>query len=330
MMEKPSVNTRVKTGVKTRDETGAQRENRPEKPPKNKIKSKVVGILNATDNSFSGDGLIKPDAAGAASYFDTILRHAQMMQEAGAAIIDIGGESTNPLAVPIDEAEETARVQPVIKILHQTFPDLPLSIDTYKPSVARMALEAGCTILNDVSGGADPEMLALAKQADCPIILMHNRARQGDIEVDQQLGGSFQAPKTHDFYTPDFYTKIIAEMAAIAKRACLARVKASNIILDPGIGFGKTVQQNLMLINQTKDLSDRLSYPLLIGASRKNFIGKILNERVDQRLAGSLAVAMIAALRGADYIRVHDVRETVQALAMMKAIETPETYRNLS
>ena len=321
MMEKPGVNTRVKTGAKT----ATQQENRPEDNPKNKIKPQVVGILNATDNSFSGDGLIKPDAAGASSYFDTILRHAQMMQEAGAAIIDIGGESTNPLAVPIDEAEETARVQPVIKILHQTFPDLPLSIDTYKPSVARMALEAGCTILNDVSGGADPEMLALAKQADCPIILMHNRARQGDIEVDQMLGGSFQAPET-----PDFYTKIIAEMAAIAKRACLAGVKASNIILDPGIGFGKTVQQNLMLINQTKDLSDRLSYPLLIGASRKNFIGKILNERVDQRLAGSLAVAVIAALRGADYIRVHDVRETVQALTMIKAIETPETYRNLS
>ena len=287
--------------------------------PEGKAGPKVVGILNATDNSFSGDGLIKPDNAGSSSSLDAVLRHAQEMIEAGTAIIDIGGESTNPLAKPVDEEQEMARIRPVIKILHQTFPDLPLSIDTYKPAVARLALENGCTILNDVSGGADPDMLALAKQADCPIILMHNRARQGDIQVDQVLGGSFQAEDT-----PDFYIDIVAEMAALAKRACLAGVKPSNIILDPGIGFGKTVQQNLILINQSKDLADRLGYPLLIGASRKNFIGKILNESVDQRLAGSLAVAVIAALRGADYIRVHDVRETVQAMTVARAIQNPE------
>ena len=282
---------------------------------------KVVGILNATDNSFSGDGLIKPDDAGSSSSLDAILRHAQEMTDAGAAILDIGGESTNPLAKPIDEEEEMARVRPVVKILHQVFPDLPLSIDTYKPAVARLALEQGCTILNDVSGGSDPAMLKLAKQADCPIILMHNRARQGDIQTDQHLGGAFQARET-----PDFYTDIVAEMAALAKRASLSGVNPSNIILDPGIGFGKTVQQNLILINQSKDLADRLGYPLLIGASRKNFIGKILNESVDQRLAGSLAVAVIAALRGADYIRVHDVRETVQAITVAKAIQNPEEF----
>ena len=287
--------------------------------PEGKAGPKVVGILNATDNSFSGDGLIKPDNAGSSSSLDAVLRHAQQMVEAGTAIIDIGGESTNPLAKPIDEEQEMARIRPVVKILHQTFPDLPLSIDTYKPAVARLALENGCTILNDVSGGADPDMLALAKQADCPIILMHNRARQGDIQIDHVLGGSFQAEDT-----PDFYTNIVAEMAALAKRACLSGIKPSNIILDPGIGFGKTVQQNLILINQSKDLADRLGYPLLIGASRKNFIGKILNESVDQRLAGSLAVAVIAALRGADYIRVHDVRETVQAMTVARAIQNPE------
>ncbi len=292
--------------------------------PEGKAGPKVVGILNATDNSFSGDGLIKPDNAGSSSSLDAVLRHAQQMVEAGTAIIDIGGESTNPLAKPVDEEQEMARIRPVVKILHQTFPDLPLSIDTYKPAVARLALENGCTILNDVSGGADPDMLALAKQADCPIILMHNRARQGDIQTDQHLGGAFRAPKTPNFYTVDFYIDIITEMGAIARRACLAGVKPSNIILDPGIGFGKTVQQNLILINQSKDLAERLGYPLLIGASRKNFIGKILNESVDQRLAGSLAVAVIAALRGADYIRVHDVRETVQAMTVARAIQNPE------
>ncbi|MBE9553122.1 MAG: dihydropteroate synthase, partial [Proteobacteria bacterium] len=200
----------------------------------------VMGILNVTPDSFSGDGL-RVDAKGA---LDRALAQARDFVDAGADILDVGGESTRPGAAPLDADEEKERVLPVIAALAAEFPDLTISIDTFKSDVAAAALDAGAHIVNDVWGlRADPEMGCMAAERGAPVILMHNRSRPNDVIVDR-LGGSYLGA-SYD----DLLADVAREMAGLAERALASGVERDQIVLDPGIGFGKTIQQNMALIN---------------------------------------------------------------------------------
>lgn len=269
----------------------------------------VMGILNVTPDSFSGDGLGQGDAVSAS------LAQAWAFSADGADILDIGGESTRPGAAPVSEEDELARVLPVIAALRAAHPGAVISIDTYKASVARAALEAGADILNDVWGGrADPGMLPLAAESGVPIILMHNRSKPGHADLDQRLGGSYHAPNYGDFLT-----EIVNELRDLAEAALAAGVAREAIWLDPGVGFGKTIQQNMALVDRL-DLIKALGYPVLLGTSRKSFIGKVLDVPADERVEGTAATVALGALRGADVVRVHDVRHMVRTVRMIEAM----------
>jgi len=270
----------------------------------------VMGILNVTPDSFSGDGL-RVDARGA---LDRAMTQARDFVDAGADILDVGGESTRPGSTPLGADEEKARVLPVIAALATEFPDLPISIDTFKADVAAAALDAGAHIINDVWGlRADPAMGRMAAERGAPVILMHNRSRPNDVIVDQ-LGGSYLGA-SYD----DLLADVAREMEALAEGALAAGVARDQIILDPGIGFGKTVQQNMALINHM-DRFKALGYPILSGPSRKSFIGRVLDLPPDQRLEGTAATIALSIVRGADIVRVHDTREMVRVVRMMDAM----------
>jgi dihydropteroate synthase len=270
----------------------------------------VMGILNVTPDSFSGDGL-RVDTEGA---LDRAMAQARDFVDAGADILDVGGESTRPGSEPLGAEEEKQRVLPVISALAAEFPDLPVSIDSFKAVVAAAALDAGAQIVNDVWGlRADPEMGRVAAERGAPVILMHNRSRPNDVIVDQ-LGGSYLGA-SYD----DLLADVSREMAALAEGALAAGVARDQIILDPGIGFGKTVQQNMALINHM-DRFKGLGYPILSGPSRKSFIGRVLDLPPDQRLEGTAATIALSIVRGADIVRVHDTREMVRVARMMDAM----------
>jgi len=269
-----------------------------------------MGIINVTPDSFSGDGL-----AGAAGEVDRALRQAEYFLESGADILDVGGESTRPGAAPVPADEERARVVPAVQAMSDRFPEAWISVDTYKADVARDALDAGAGILNDVwAGVADPEMLPLAARRNVPIVLMHNRARWGVATQDSRLGGAYEAPE----YT-DFTAELLAELRVLAERAEAQGVRADNIVLDPGVGFGKTLDQNLALIRDVGVLRS-LGYPVLMGPSRKNFIGRVLNAEKPDRLMGTAAAVASAVRSGAAIVRVHDVREMADIVRMTEAI----------
>ena len=260
----------------------------------------IMGILNVTPDSFS-DG-------GRWVEIEEALAHARQMEAEGADIIDIGAESSRPGFVPMPAEEEIARLTPYLKALSAEC-RLPISVDTFKAETAEAALEMGADILNDIWGlqyREEPgEMAKAAAQYQVPVIAMHNQkgtdyqAYEGDVIAAER----------------DFFRRTIE----IAEAAGLPR---ELLILDPGVGFGKTVEDNLMVMNRQEELTeiDGFAYPLLLGTSRKSVIGKALDLPVDERLEGTLATSVIGALKGADIVRVHDVKENLRAIRMAEAI----------
>lgn len=258
----------------------------------------VMGILNVTPDSFSDGGRFFD--------FDAAVRQGIGMGTSGASIIDVGGESTRPEAVPVTAGEEIDRAVPVVEKLASEL-DIPISIDTTKSEVAEAALAAGAAIVNDISGGVfDPKILPVVARADAAYIAMHILRTPRDMQA---------APE---------YSDLMAEVTlylrqAIA-RAADAGIDRSKVIIDPGIGFGKNLGHNLTLIRRIREFAS-LGRPILVGVSRKSYIGSALGAGIDERLLPSLAAASAVVLRGAHIVRVHDVEETNRFLAMLTAIE---------
>jgi len=260
-----------------------------------------MGILNVTPDSFSDGGCFVD--------IDKAVEQALVMQEAGAAMIDIGGESTRPGAAPVSVDEELNRVIPVIEKLSDQL-DVPISIDTSKPPVMREAVSAGASIVNDVYALRQADALTTVAELGVPVCMMH---MQGEPRTMQD------APQY-----PDGVVNGVKEfLSERIEAAVAAGIERCNIIVDPGFGFGKTLEQNYQLLNGLSSLSD-LGCRILVGLSRKSMIGNLLDIGVDERLPGSLAAAVIAAIQGVSIVRVHDVRETVQALEVVKACYSPE------
>ena len=275
----------------------------------------VMGILNVTPDSFSGDGIMSQAEPVIAA-----VEQARLFLEQGADILDVGGESTRPGSSPIQADEELVRVLPVITALAGAFPGVPISIDTYKASVAEQALQAGASIVNDVWGlRADPELAGVAAKFDAPLVLMHNRSDPKDIHIRERLGSAYQGAE----YT-DLMEDVKRELMGSVDIARRAGIADERIILDPGIGFGKKREENLALINRIGEIR-QLGFPVLIGPSRKSFIGYTLDLPPDQRVEGTAAAVVVGIVRGADIVRVHDVREMVRAARMTDALTRRES-----
>lgn len=250
----------------------------------------VMGILNVTPDSFS-DG-------GKYNNLDSALRQAEKMVAEGADILDVGGESTRPGHVQISDEQEIWRVVPIIEALKKQF-DVPVSIDTYKSSVAEASLLAGADLLNDIWGFRYDERCAeLAAQYDVAVCLMHNRDNTEYVE---------------------FMPEVIRDLQASLTIAEKYGVKKEKIMLDPGVGFGKTLEQNLIVMNHLEDIVT-MGYPVLLGTSRKSMIGLTLDLPVDKREEGTIATSVIGAMKGCQFVRVHDVEKNVRALKMTDAI----------
>ncbi|MDH3942601.1 MAG: dihydropteroate synthase [Anaerolineae bacterium] len=269
----------------------------------------IMGIINLTPDSFSGDGL---QMAG--DPVEAALRQAESFVEAGAHMVDVGGESTRPGSEAVGAQEEMERVLPVIERLVSNL-DIPISIDTYKAHVAEAALEAGAAMINDVWGlQADPEMARLAAERGVPVILMHNRSTPKNAEVLERLGGRYTGVEYDDLI--EDIKRELMESVEIARKAGIID---ESIILDPGIGFGKTVEQNLELLDRTDDIR-KLGFPVLIGPSRKSFIGYTLDLPPEERVEGTAATVAVGIARGADIVRVHDVAAMARVARMTDAI----------
>ena len=250
----------------------------------------IMGILNVTPDSFSDGG--KWDT------LDHAMKHVETMLADGADLIDVGGESTRPGHTPVGAQEEIERVLPVIEAIRSRF-DVPISVDTYKGSVADASLKAGADLINDVWGlKYDPEMAPVIARHNAPCCLMHNR----------------KEPDYTDFIAD--FLKDMQETIDIAKKAGIAD---ENIILDPGVGFGKTYENNLEIINKLECMHT-LGYPILLGTSRKSVIGLTLDLPADQRMEGTVATTVIGVMKGVAFVRVHDVKENYRALKMTEAI----------
>jgi dihydropteroate synthase len=257
----------------------------------------IMGILNVTPDSFS-DG-------GQYNSVDRAVAHAKRLVAEGADLLDIGGESTRPGATPVSEDEEIERVIPVIRALQAECKGIPLSIDTYKGEVARQALDAGAAMVNDIWGGkADPTLLQIVAERRVPIILMHNRPNME--------------------YGADPVADVISDLRASIKLASDAGIHRKHILIDPGIGFAKNRELNLLLMNRLADLAE-LGYPVVLGTSRKRFIREILTADVDQVLGGTIATTVLGIERGASIVRVHDVAENAKAAKMTDAILQTKT-----
>lgn len=257
----------------------------------------VIGILNVTPDSFSDGGRFSdPDSA---------LRRAEKMIGEGADMIDVGGESTRPFSEPVDEATEMKRVVPVIAAITKRF-DTPVSVDTYKASVAAAAIDAGARVINDVSAlRFDEKMGEVAAKHKTGIILMHMKGAPRRMQENPQ------------------YVDVVAEirvfLSAALKRARSHGIGFEHVMLDPGIGFGKKLEHNLTILRNLSELSD-LGRPVLVGPSRKAFIGLLTNRPVDERLSGTLAAVVTSVLNGASAVRVHDVAEAKDAVAVADAV----------
>lgn len=250
----------------------------------------VMGILNVTPDSFS-DG-------GRYNHLDAALKHTEQMIKDGATIIDVGGESTRPGHEKITDQEEIDRILPVIEKIKQEF-SVPVSLDTYKAAVAKEGIQAGADLLNDIWGlQYDPAMGKIVADSGVAYCLMHNRDKITE-EMDADL--------------------FIEQMKEDAKRALDAGIKKERIILDPGVGFAKTQEQNLMTIANLDRLK-ALGYPVLLGTSRKSVIGYVLDVPTDKRLVGTLATSAVAVQTGCMFVRVHDVKENVELIQMLERI----------
>ncbi|RAP19279.1 Dihydropteroate synthase [Brevibacillus laterosporus] len=256
----------------------------------------IMGILNVTPDSFS-DG-------GRYNQLDEAMRHAEKLVKDGADIIDVGGESTRPGFQLVSAEQELERVIPIIERLSRDI-DVPISVDTYKARVADEALRAGAHIINDVWGAKkDPEMATVAAKWNVPIILMHNREQMG---------------------YEDFFPDYIRDIEESIRLALTAGVSEEKIVLDPGIGFAKTLQQNLETMRRLDDLV-ALGYPVLLGTSRKSMIGKVLDLPVEERLEGTIATVALGIEKGCHIMRVHDVKAIKRTAMMMDAMKKGARY----
>ncbi|HET7272387.1 MAG TPA: dihydropteroate synthase [Rubrobacter sp.] len=259
----------------------------------------LVGILNVTPDSFSDGGdFLDPEHAA---------NHAATMLDEGAGIIDVGGESTRPGSDPVPQEEEVRRVIPVIERILAVNPQAVISIDTYRAETAKAALEAGACVINDVTAlHGDPRMASVVAEAGCPIVLMH---MQGEPKTMQEEP-SYE----------DVVREVREFLARRAEFAILAGVRPENVIVDPGIGFGKNLEHNLALLRDLDVIVD-LGFPVLVGASRKRFIGMITGvDEASERVFGTVATTVLAYEKGARYFRVHDVRANRDALAIAEAV----------
>ena len=250
----------------------------------------IMGILNVTPDSFSDGGRFEDSGRA--------MEQVEKMISEGADLIDVGGESTRPGHQQISEEEEIARVIPMIRLIKERF-EIPVSVDTYKSRVAEAALEAGADLLNDIWGFLyDERMAELAARYDVPVCLMHNR---NNTEYD------------------DFVNDVAADLKKCLAVAKKYNIKPENILLDPGIGFGKTYEQNLILLDHLETVCE-LGYPVLLGASRKSVIGLTLELPVTEREEGTIATTVLGAMKGCSFVRVHDVRANARALQMTEAV----------
>jgi len=264
------------------------------------VAGRVMGVVNVTPDSFSDGGLyLDPDAA---------IAHGIALAEAGAAVLDVGGESTRPGAAPVAAADEAARVIPVVRALAERT-SVPLSVDTTKSSVAARALEAGASIVNDISAGRhDPDLLAVVAAAGAGYVAMHMQGEPRTMQVD---------PHYDDVLVE--VGDLLAERLDAAADAGIAR---ESLMADPGIGFGKTGAHNLTLLAGTAALAERVGAPILVGASRKTFIGRLLGlDDPTARDDGTLATVVWALDQGASMVRVHDVRGATRAAALLSVLE---------
>ncbi len=292
--------------------------------PQKRAPCQIMGILNLSPDSFSGDGL--------GQHLDQILERAQQILDQGAHILDVGAESSRPGATPVGQVEEWQRLGPALRELRHAFPQAVLSVDSWRAETIRLALQNGADWINDISGGASPEALQYVAAHQATLVLMDNRAQWGKIDA----AGSYQAPSadggggiTHN---------VKQALLQKAHRAESLGVASDTIVLDPGLGFGKTPAENACLLRELETLT-ALPYPVLIGASRKSFLARlttvkpiktdapteVLDEKrslagPSERLGGSLACALAAKTHGAAYVRVHDVAETTQAFRLWEAI----------
>ena len=277
----------------------------------------VMGILNVTPDSFSGDGLLPPSPLPPLPNLGegNAIEQARRFIEAGAAVLDVGGESTRPGSEPVEVEEERRRVIPVIRALAIEFPDTLISIDTYKAVIAEEALNSGAHIVNDVWAlRADPELKNVVAKKKCPIILMHNRSNPASVEVRTNLGNAYIGADYVDVI--EDVKRELMDSVTLARRA---GIEDERIILDPGIGFGKKVEHNLELINRLDEVR-ALGFPVLLGPSRKSFIGYTLDLPADQRIEGTAATIAVGIARGADIVRVHDVEYMARVARMTDAL----------
>lgn len=256
----------------------------------------IMGVLNITPDSFSDGG----------KFFDTekAVEHALQMIQDGADIIDIGGESTKPGSDPVSESEEIRRVKPVIESLVKET-SVPISIDTYKPRVAEECLRAGARIINDVSGLRNEEMIKVVAQYKVPVVIMHMKGTPKNMQENP------------------VYEDLVGEIKEFFRERIQAARETGiqDVILDPGIGFGKTLEHNLQILKRLGEFKE-LGYPILVGTSRKSFIGKLTGDApAEQRLEGSLASMVIAVMNGATIVRVHDVKPAKKAVQVADAIK---------
>jgi dihydropteroate synthase len=258
-----------------------------------------MGILNVTPDSFSdGGAFIRVDAAVA---------QARRMLDEGAAILDVGGESTRPGSDPVSADEERRRVVPVVEAVLRANPEAVVSVDTYRASTAEAALEAGAAIVNDITALGDPRMAPLVAERGVPVVLMHMLGRPKTMQENPR-------------YASDVVREVREFLARRAEVAIAAGVSEGNIVLDPGIGFGKTLRHNLLLLRRLDEIA-ALGHPVLVGTSRKGFLGKLTGAKEPRdRLFGTVATTVLAYEKGAKIFRVHDVRPNAEALAVAAAV----------
>ena len=272
-------------------------------------KTYVMGIVNLTQDSFSGDGLLKRG-----NPLDAALRQIENFLCDGVDVLDLGAESTRPGAAQVSAEEELAQLLPALSALRKQGVTVPISIDTYKASVAEACLNAGAHIINDVWGfKKDPAMAATVAHHKATAVLMHNVARKVETQKTE-LGGRYVKVEFKDIVKT--VKKGLLESIALAKTV---GIPDERILIDPGIGFGKTTEHNLQLLKRQEELLS-LGYPILLGVSRKSFIGYTLDLPPEDRLEGSLAANAYGILHGASIVRVHDVKETVRLARMLDAI----------
>jgi dihydropteroate synthase len=254
----------------------------------------LMGVVNVTPDSFSDGGLFLDPAKA--------VEHAMRLADDGADILDIGAESSRPGSDPTTASEEWNRLEPVLQRLLREV-DVPISVDTYKPETARRALEAGAHILNDITGLTNPAMVEAAARHEAPVVIMHMKGRPKTMQQNVH------------------YDDVTGEVKGFLSRQaeCAARAGIRQIIVDPGIGFGKTTEHNVQLLRRLGELAD-LPYPLLVGPSRKSFLGNLTGAAVAGRLAATLAAVTAAVLAGANIVRVHEVKECRQAVLVAEAI----------